>query len=302
MGSPGWGCLTPPSTGSWGGCATGPVGRARRLAAPRGHGPRTVEMVGRRQNEAAWPALLAGAAIAVWGWRLELALAGVLVLAQRLLARVVGDVAALVLVAVLLGAVLAVGSVRRSAWRAVRAAWVRRAWRRAVSDVGLAIDALHAPRVVETRRIAAGDMLRVRVCRGQSVATLEARAAELAACLRVREVRVQPERGDAPLTRVTLVRRDPFDDAAPLAWPEVEAKERSLWDPIALGVDEHGEPVRVELAERNVLVGGEPGSGKSVALSLIVAAAALDPAARIWLLDGKLVELAAWAPVAERLV
>ncbi len=51
-----------------------------------------------------------------------------------------------------------------------------------------------------------------------------------------------------------------------------------------------------------MLIGGEPGAGKSVALSLLVAAAALDPTARVWLLDGKLVELAAWAPVAERLV
>ena len=56
--------------------------------------------------------------------------------------------------------------------------------------------------------------------------------------------------------------------------------------------------VAIELVERNVLIGGEPGAGKSVALSTLVAAAALDPDARIWLLDGKLVELAAWAPVA----
>jgi hypothetical protein len=207
-----------------------------------------------------------------------------------------------VLVAVLLGAVLAIGSLRRLAWRAVRAARVRRAWRRAVSDVGLAVDPLRAPRVLEVRRIAAGDVLRVRVCRGQSVATLEARAAELAACLRVREVRVQPERGDAALARVTLVRRDPFDDPAPLPWPDVDAEDRSLWDPIPLGLDEQGEPIRVGLVERNVLVGGEPGAGKSVALSLLVAAAAMDPSARVWLLDGKLVELAAWAPVADRLV
>ena len=101
---------------------------------------------------------------------------------------------------------------------------------------------------------------------------------------------------------MTLVRRDPFDDPAPLTWPDAAMAERSLWDPIALGVDEHGEPVRIGLVERNVLVGGEPGAGKSVALSLLVAAAALDPTARVWLLDGKLVELAAWAPVAERLV
>jgi len=148
-------------------------------------------MVGRRQNEAGWPALLAGTAIAVWGWRLELVLAALLVLAQRLLVGLLGERAAAVLVAVLLGVVLAVGAVRRFAWRAVRAAWVRRAWRRAVGDVGMAVDALRAPRVLEVRRIAAGDVLRVRVCRGQSVATFGARAAELAACLRGE--RIDPE-------------------------------------------------------------------------------------------------------------
>ena len=76
----------------------------------------------------------------------------------------------------------------------------------------------------------------------------------------------------------------------------------SLWEPIPLGVDEQGEPVAIELVERNVLIGGEPGAGKSAALSTLIAAAALDPDARIWLLDGKLVELAAWAPVAQRVV
>jgi len=50
-----------------------------------------------------------------------------------------------------------------------------------------------------------------------------------------------------------------------------------------------------------VLIGGEPGAGKSAALSMLVATGALDPAARVWLLDGKLVELAARVPVAQRL-
>jgi S-DNA-T family DNA segregation ATPase FtsK/SpoIIIE len=59
---------------------------------------------------------------------------------------------------------------------------------------------------------------------------------------------------------------------------------------------------RSELVERNVLIGGEPGAGKSAALSVVIAAAALDPEARVWLLDGKLVELAAWAPIAQRVV
>jgi len=51
----------------------------------------------------------------------------------------------------------------------------------------------------------------------------------------------------------------------------------SLWQPISLGVDEDGNQVSIGLPERNLLLGGEPGAGKSVALSLFIAAAALDP-------------------------
>lgn len=69
-----------------------------------------------------------------------------------------------------------------------------------------------------------------------------------------------------------------------------------------VGVDETGQVVSVSLVERNLLLGGEPGSGKSVALSLLVAAAALDPAAELVLLDGKQVELAPWARSALRTV
>jgi DNA segregation ATPase FtsK/SpoIIIE-like protein len=85
-------------------------------------------------------------------------------------------------------------------------------------------------------------------------------------------------------------------------WPAAGAESLSLWEPIPIGVDEHGELVSMRLVERNVLVGGEPGAGKSVALSLLVAAGALDPDVRVSLLDGKLVELAGWAPIAERVV
>jgi len=140
------------------------------------------------------------------------------------------------------------------------------------------------------------------VRRGQSVVALDARRDELAACLRVRDVRVRGDRANAAIAHVTLVRRDPFGDPDPLPWAGAAVAGTSLWDPVPLGVDEHGQQVRIGLVERNVLVGGEPGAGKSVALSLLVAAGALDPNARVWLLDGKLVELAGWAPVAERLV
>jgi len=83
-------------------------------------------------------------------------------------------------------------------------------------------------------------------------------------------------------------------------WPHREAEALSLWEPIPVGVNELGNTVTVSLPERNVLMGGEPGAGKSAALSLLVATAALDPSARLWLLDGKLVELSAWVPCAQR--
>ena len=107
---------------------------------------------------------------------------------------------------------------------------------------------------------------------------------------------------DAADACVTLIRRDPFEPAEPIAWPAADAEALSLWEPVPVGVDEQGQPVAIGLVERNVLVGGEPGAGKSTALSLLVAGDALDPQARVWLLDGKLVELACWAPVAERVV
>jgi DNA segregation ATPase FtsK/SpoIIIE-like protein len=144
--------------------------------------------------------------------------------------------------------------------------------------------------------------VRVRVLRGQSALDLEARREQLAACLRVRDLRVERDRADAADVRVTIVRRDPFEDARPIPWPAIDAASLSLWEPVPVGLDERGELVSMHRVERNVLVGGEPGAGKSVALSLLVGAGALDPDARIWLLDGKLVELAAWAPISEQIV
>jgi S-DNA-T family DNA segregation ATPase FtsK/SpoIIIE len=58
----------------------------------------------------------------------------------------------------------------------------------------------------------------------------------------------------------------------------------------------------MSLPERNVVIGGEPGAGKSVALSMLVATAALDPHVRLSLFDAKLVELAVWREIAERFV
>ena len=46
----------------------------------------------------------------------------------------------------------------------------------------------------------------------------------------------------------------------------LRARPRSIWDPVHIGIDETGRPVYLNLAERNVLVGGESGGGESVAM------------------------------------
>jgi DNA translocase FtsK/SpoIIIE-like protein len=76
----------------------------------------------------------------------------------------------------------------------------------------------------------------------------------------------------------------------------------SIWNPVHPGTDELGRRVEVTLAERNMLIGGEPGSGKSVALQLIVAHGALSPDCRLILTDGKRVELGLWRDCADRFI
>jgi len=244
----------------------------------------------------AWLGLLVGFVGALWRCRLELALIGALAVLQAALAERVGSAVAWGLVVGLVGVVVVVP---RSRWwlrRALRRSRVRRKWWAAWTDCGL-------PRVRAGRVtfIPAGELVRVRASRGSSLAHVEQRAEELAVCLQVREVRVARDAENAATGTVTLVRRDPLAGVESVRWPHRDAAALSLWEPIPVGVDELGQTVTVSLPERNVLLGGEPGAGKSAALSLLVASAALDPSTRVWLLDGKLVELSVWAPCAQRL-
>ena len=78
--------------------------------------------------------------------------------------------------------------------------------------------------------------------------------------------------------------------------------EFSIYDPIPFGIDENGDPVAVTLMYRNLLGGGEPGSGKSSLLNTIIAHAALCTDVKLWLFDGKIVELGLWRPVADTFV
>ena len=156
------------------------------------------------------------------------------------------------------------------------------------------------PTVTSVESLAVGYRYQLQLPVGLHFELMEARAPELAAALSARDVQVRPCRENASLVNVTEVVVDPFPQN--LRSPLVGAELFDLWQPIPFAVADDGRVVRLSLPEHNLLFGGEPGSGKSVALSGIVAAAALDPTVAITLLDGKQVELAAWRPVANHFV
>jgi DNA segregation ATPase FtsK/SpoIIIE, S-DNA-T family len=76
----------------------------------------------------------------------------------------------------------------------------------------------------------------------------------------------------------------------------------SIFGPVHVGIDEYGQQAHVELAERNMLLGGEPGGGKSSAINLITAHGALSGDCRLILIDGKQVELGLWRHCADEFV
>lgn len=235
----------------------------------------------------------------LWNLRVELVVAAVSAGVYDMLAARVGSPAACVATVAGWAALLSVRGSRTwlgGVWGRARA---RRRFVTAARRVGLLPG---PPRVVAVASVPAGEALTVAVPVGGTVAGLEAAAEAVAAALQVRELRVTRDPANARRARVVVVRRDPLADPAPWGWPNAEAERLSLWEPVRVGVSEDGEQVAIALAERNLLIGGEPGAGKSAALSLVVATAALDPSVRLWLLDGKLVELAGWAGCAEHSV
>ena len=164
-----------------------------------------------------------------------------------------------------------------------------------VADSGLP-----AVRPGRVSAVPAGELLRVRASRGSSLAAVAARAEQLAVCLKLREIRVARDADNASRGTVTLVRRDPLADGD----PAVAARPRRA--AVALGRDPARRrrtrrdrprpPARAQRPPR--WRAGRRQVGRAVDVRRDRRA---RPRPKLWLLDGKLVELSAWEPVAERL-
>jgi hypothetical protein len=224
-----------------------------------------------------------------WAYRLELALIGLVAAAYLWLSDHLGREGAQRLIVAAALVVAAVTWTREPLARALFRSHLRRRWALACRHAELATINDRIPRITRCRLTRAGEQLRVRVPAGSQVPDLEAQAERIAAFLAVREVRVVRDPASARYARVVVLRRDPLADPVPIPWPLASAERLSLWQPVPVGVDEDGSEVTVTLPERNLLLGGEPGAGKSNVLQLP-------------LFDPKLVELAVWQGSAARLV
>src|SRR5262245_60335140 len=101
--------------------------------------------------------LLVGLVWAVFGWRVELVVLAFLVVLDRAAATVLGEVAAVVVVAVPVAGVVACRPARTAANGVLIAMRLRRAWARAAIDAGVAAGPFRSPSVRRVGRIPAGD-------------------------------------------------------------------------------------------------------------------------------------------------
>ncbi|MGH2687874.1 MAG: FtsK/SpoIIIE domain-containing protein, partial [Actinomycetota bacterium] len=237
-----------------------------------------------------------------WGLRLEIATATTALVVWSALSGRLGNPGAGVVVVVVVGVGSRWKRLRERVVLAFHRARLRRRFASAVRYAGLATVNDRVPTPVAVSSIPSGDLLRVRVPAGSNTTMLASAADTIAAYLGVRDVRVVRDPANARYADVRVVACDPLSGSPSMAWRNLDVPRLSVWESIPVGVDEDGQLVELRLPEHHVLVGGEPGAGKSVAVSMVVATAALDPGVCLWLLDGKMVELAVWEGCAHRFV
>jgi S-DNA-T family DNA segregation ATPase FtsK/SpoIIIE len=79
------------------------------------------------------------------------------------------------------------------------------------------------------------------------------------------------------------VGRVDISKAKPAPWPWLRTGGGNVFDPLPFGTDPRGRRVDVPVIEHNWLLGSMPGQGKTSAVRVLVAAAALDPTVEMWL-------------------
>ena len=229
---------------------------------------------GQHPTAAPWVAVAALVAVAVLARRpltrhgLRLAGAVAAVLAAVLAASTAPDVGRGAVLIVATGGALAAWPwlpMRTLAARRARVRTIRAAWPAVVEVTGLP----EGTALEDVAPTARGWRLKVRAPRGADAGALAHGARRIGSALGRGEVAVDLDEHDAgrAVVRVT-------EGADPLtgpARPRPDTAVATVADGAPFAVDENGRPVVLPLVEASGLIGGRPGAGKSVGLSLIAA-------------------------------
>ena len=238
-----------------------------------------------------------------WGRRLETGLTLATLVARVGLVWLLGNSLATFILAIIGIGLVSQRSVREWMVGIYRREHLERHYAKVFDAVG--IDQGAVPAVLGQFPTPSGMVLDLALSPRCTAKDLNSRTESLAVALGAASVRVRLNRQAAGRAQLIVANRDPLAGSA-ITWPWVGmgiGNERThLWGGLPLGHDEDDGLVVLELAGHHLLLGGEPGAGKSNALSLVVAAAALDPDVELWCFDGKLVELATWRNSARRFV
>ncbi|MBT2224449.1 cell division protein FtsK [Nonomuraea sp. NEAU-A123] len=65
--------------------------------------------------------------------------------------------------------------------------------------------------------------------------------------------------------------------------PLVKAGSHDVFKGIPFGCDPRGRPITVPVIEQNILIGSQPGQGKTASVRVLASGAALDPTAELWI-------------------
>jgi S-DNA-T family DNA segregation ATPase FtsK/SpoIIIE len=134
----------------------------------------------------------------------------------------------------------------------------------------------------EIHRDGPGHLATVDLPYGVEAADVIARRGRLASALRLPLDQVWPEHAAGHPGRLALwVGHEPASAMKQPVWPLLKAGRVDVFNDFPFATTPRLEPVKAALMFRNWLVGGQPGSGKSFAVRLLILAAALDPRCEI---------------------
>jgi len=251
----------------------------RQAAADRGDAAQWLALDARRQRQARWrwPVLIGGTIVLAAGAALLAILPGLAL--WRLAALAVA-----VAVAARAGRPADKPITDRvsqgKAYRKLTAELVRRALL-SVQLAGINSAVAKDPNAItfpqEIHRDGPGHLAVVDLPYGVEAADVIARRGRLASGLRLPLDQVWPEPAPGHTGRLALwVGHEPASQMRQPAWPLLRSGTVDVFKPFAFATTPRMELTDVSLAFRNWLFGGQPGSGKSWAMRLLVLAAALD--------------------------